>query len=90
VSVWIESDGATALISGDFMHHPLQFARTDLREGADSDVEQARATRRRMIATVADRDITFFGTHFPTSPVGRVVGDGDDAYRFVPVPPHSS
>ena len=53
---------------------------------ADHDIEQAHATRRRMLASVADQDILFLGTHFPTVPAGRVVSDGD-AYRFVPVAP---
>ena len=38
-----------ALITGDFMHHPLQFAEPHLAEIADADVEVARQTRRRML-----------------------------------------
>ena len=44
-SLWIESDGEHALITGDFMHHPFQFAEPQLAEIADADVEVARATR---------------------------------------------
>ena len=44
-SMWIESDGEHALLTGDFMHHPVQFAEPHLAEIADADVEVARATR---------------------------------------------
>ena len=44
-SMWIESDGEHALITGDFMHHPVQFAEPQLAEIADADVDVARATR---------------------------------------------
>jgi glyoxylase-like metal-dependent hydrolase (beta-lactamase superfamily II) len=83
VSLWIESEGERALVSGDFMHHPVQFAETGWAEIGDSDADEARATRRRMIAKAADTGALFLGTHFGTSPAGRVVVDGD-AWRFVP------
>jgi len=85
VSLWIESEGETALISGDFMHHPVQFARTEWAEIGDGDETLATATRQRMLAGVAGADLLFLGTHFGSRPAGRVVADGD-AYRFEPTP----
>lgn len=83
VSLWIESDGEVGLITGDWLHHPLQCAAPDTPEIGDADVEQARATRHRMLAVAAETGALFVGTHFPTAPAGRVTAAGD-AYRFVP------
>ena len=83
VSMWIESGGEVALISGDFVHHPVQCAEPAWAEIGDADVEEARATRRRMLARAAETGALFIGTHFPTRPAGRVVPEGD-AWRFVP------
>lgn len=85
VSLWIESAGETALVSGDFLHHPLQCAEPGLAEVGDLDVEEARATRRRMLARACERRALFLGTHFATRPAGRIEAHGD-AYRFRPLP----
>jgi len=84
VSLWIESEGDVALVTGDFLHHPLQCAEPHLAEIADYDVELARETRHRMLSAAAARDALFIGTHFPTFPAGRVVAAGD-AFRFDPI-----
>jgi glyoxylase-like metal-dependent hydrolase (beta-lactamase superfamily II) len=81
-SLWIESDGEVALLIGDFMHHPLQFAEPLLAEIADADADIARATRRRMLGEMARTGALVFGAHFPTRPAGRVIVDGD-AWRFI-------
>jgi hypothetical protein len=49
----------------------------------DSDPDEARATRRRMLDEAASTGALVFGTHFPTRPVGRIV-PVDDAWRFFP------
>jgi hypothetical protein len=54
VSLWIESEGECALITGDFLHHPVQCERPEWREVGDHDPEQARATRRRMLTCAAN------------------------------------
>jgi glyoxylase-like metal-dependent hydrolase (beta-lactamase superfamily II) len=36
VSLWLEADGEQALITGDFLHHPVQFAEPDWAEIADA------------------------------------------------------
>lgn len=83
VSLWIESQDEVGLISGDFVHHPVQCAETEWAEIGDSDADEARVTRRRMLHEAASTGALFIGTHFPTRPAGRVVVDGD-AWRFVP------
>ncbi len=84
VSLWIESAGEQALITGDFLHHPVQCAEPQWAEIGDYDVEQARATRRRMLAKAAASGALMLGTHFTGSPAGRVVAAGD-VWRFEPV-----
>jgi glyoxylase-like metal-dependent hydrolase (beta-lactamase superfamily II) len=83
VSLWIESDGETALITGDFLHHPVQFAEPDWAEIADVDVELARKTRRRMMGRAAETGALVLGTHFSGRPAGKVVSHGD-RWRFLP------
>ena len=53
VSLWIESDDQTALLTGDFFHHPVQCAVPEWAEVGDSDPDEARATRRRMLDEAA-------------------------------------
>jgi glyoxylase-like metal-dependent hydrolase (beta-lactamase superfamily II) len=82
VSLWIQSDDELALITGDFVHHPVQLAEPQWAEVGDGDVEEARATRRRMLDRAATTGALVLGTHFPTRPGGHVVVDGDN-WRFV-------
>lgn len=82
-SLWIAAGDETVLLTGDFMHHPVQFAQPELAEVGDADIEGARLTRRRMIEEAAARDALIIGTHFPTRPAGHAVPDGD-TWRFVP------
>jgi glyoxylase-like metal-dependent hydrolase (beta-lactamase superfamily II) len=77
VSLWVESEGERALITGDFLHHPVQFAEPGWAEVADADAEEARLTRRRMMERAAQTRALVLGTHFSTRPAGRVITDGD-------------
>jgi glyoxylase-like metal-dependent hydrolase (beta-lactamase superfamily II) len=81
VSVQIVSKGEEALITGDMIHHPCQFAHPDWSTMFDHDAEQSSRTRRNMFARLADRPILVLGTHFMAPTAGRVIRDGD-AYRF--------
>jgi glyoxylase-like metal-dependent hydrolase (beta-lactamase superfamily II) len=81
VSLWVESQGQTALVSGDFLHHPVQCAEPQWAEIGDEDAELARATRRRMLERAAKTQALFLGTHFATRPAGRIRADGA-AFRF--------
>ena len=83
VSLWIESADARVLITGDFLHNPVQCARPEWNEIGDEDAEAALATRRRMLARAAETGALVLGTHFSSRPAGRVVAHGE-AWRFVP------
>jgi glyoxylase-like metal-dependent hydrolase (beta-lactamase superfamily II) len=81
VSVVIKSRGEEALITGDFMHHPCQIAHPEWCSLADSDPDEAHATRARMLAELASRPVLVIGTHFAGATAGRIVRDGD-TYRM--------
>ncbi len=81
VSVRIDSGGETALITGDFIHHPCQLARPDWAATVDYDQAESTATRRRMFDELADTPILVIGTHFAGATAGHIVRDGD-AWRL--------
>lgn len=81
VSVIIESDDERAVITGDMLHHPCQFANPNWYLG-DNDQKVAALTRSRLFAEWADQPILVIGTHFAAPTAGRVVRDGE-AFRFV-------
>jgi glyoxylase-like metal-dependent hydrolase (beta-lactamase superfamily II) len=81
VSVRIASRGEQAVITGDLMHHPCQMARPDWCAIADSDPEQALATRRSFLERYADTPTLVIGTHFAGPTAGRIVRDAD-VYRL--------
>ena len=81
VSVVIESQGETAVITGDLFHHPLQMAHPDWTDTADVDGALAHQTRLQFLARYADGPVLILGTHFASPTAGRIVSDGD-AYRF--------
>ncbi|HEY1632109.1 MAG TPA: MBL fold metallo-hydrolase [Rhizomicrobium sp.] len=81
VSVMIESKGETAVITGDMIHHPCQFARPDWLSAFDGDQMAANARRHAMFEQWADKPILVIGTHFAAPTAGRVKKDGA-AWRF--------
>ena len=82
VSVKIESNGASALITGDCIHHPVQMTRTDWCSSADYDQSQGRRTREKLLSELADQNILVIGTHFATPTAGRVKALSKDSYWF--------
>jgi hypothetical protein len=60
----IESKGEKGLITGDFAHHPCQFARPEWCSTADFDRAEGEATRRRLLAELAGTRVLVIGTHF--------------------------
>ena len=82
VSVRLRSEGAEAVITGDLMHCPVQVAEPDWGSHFDSDVEQARKTRRAFCERYADRDVAVLGTHFHHPTAGRIVRHGP-TWRFL-------
>lgn len=84
VSVLVESAGAAALITGDVVHSPLQFARPDVTaDRFDDDPETATITRRRLIDLVAGTGTVVLGTHFPP-PTSGFVERTENGTTFVP------
>jgi glyoxylase-like metal-dependent hydrolase (beta-lactamase superfamily II) len=77
VSVRIESEGDTAIITGDMIHHPCQITYPDWSPEFDADMEQSRATRRALVAQAADNPILIIGTHFAAPTAGHVVRHGE-------------
>lgn len=72
VSVLIESKEKRALISGDFIHHPSQFAHPEWTMGADAMPQKALETRLKMLDELADTDTLFIGTHFANPVTGYI------------------
>jgi glyoxylase-like metal-dependent hydrolase (beta-lactamase superfamily II) len=81
VSVEIQSQGQAAMITGDFVHHPFQFAHPDWNCAIDFDAECGISTRLSQFSRLAGGATLVIGTHFVTPTAGKVVRDGA-AYRF--------
>ncbi|MGW1894391.1 MBL fold metallo-hydrolase [Streptomyces sp. NPDC002004] len=85
IAVELHSGPASALITGDCVHHPVQLHDPAVGSCVDVDAEQAARTRRRLLASLADTGTLVLGTHFPPPTGGLVVTEGD-SYRMVPSP----
>lgn len=71
------------IIVGDAISNdPISFARPDWHSGADHDVEQGAATRRRLLDRLAGDRARFVGFHLPNGGIGWVERQGD-GYRFI-------
>jgi glyoxylase-like metal-dependent hydrolase (beta-lactamase superfamily II) len=81
VSVVIESEGQTALITGDMTHHPCQMGHPEWSPGFDSDPVAAATMRRSVFESVADSATLVIGTHYAGPTAGHVKRDAG-AYRF--------
>jgi len=81
VSVHIASQGEAAVITGDLVHHPCQFARPDWGSSADADPAQADRTRKAFMTRYADTPTLIIGTHFAGPTAGWLIRDGE-AYRL--------
>ena len=83
VSVLISSADRQALITGDFIHHPVQMSRPDWCSSADTDPARGLQTRQDVLAQYVDTDVLVIGSHFPTPSAGyiRRMGNGGN-YRL--------
>lgn len=81
LSVHITSRGEEAIITGDFVHHPVQCARPEWSSSFDFDAAAGIETRRKFFDRYAGRPVLIIGTHFAGVTAGRLVRDGD-AYRL--------
>lgn len=81
VSVMIESEGESAIITGDMMHHPCQVAHPEWTVRFDEDGPAAAITRAAFVEAHADKPVLIIGTHFAAPTAGHIVADGD-RWRF--------
>ena len=81
-SVRISSKGKEAVITGDLLHHPVQFAHPEWHSSFDADDAMAKRTRRAFCERYADKDVLIFGTHFANPSCGRIVSSRD-GFGFV-------
>jgi glyoxylase-like metal-dependent hydrolase (beta-lactamase superfamily II) len=81
VSVAIDSGGASAVITGDVTHHPIQIAQPDIGSAFDADTATAEKTRRAFLDEYAGVDVLVIGTHFATPGAGHIERT-PESYRF--------
>ncbi|GAB2568711.1 MBL fold metallo-hydrolase [Nocardia heshunensis] len=89
LAVHVTSQGESALITGDCIHHPIQLAHPAIGSCVDIDPHQSESSRRTLLASLADTRTLMLGTHFPPPTAGHVISDGT-AYRLSPVPESSA
>lgn len=76
VSVHITSRGASAIVTGDMVHSPVQFARPEWSSVADTDRDEATRSRERLVEMAGGAPTLVIGTHFPPPTAGHLVHDG--------------
>jgi len=76
VSVGIESDGSSAVITGDMIHHPCQIMEPTWSSLADVDAGQGSSTRAAFLDRYCGSSTLIIGTHFATPTAGYVVRAG--------------
>jgi glyoxylase-like metal-dependent hydrolase (beta-lactamase superfamily II) len=81
-SVRIASGGEKAIITGDAVHSPVQWAEPDWASVADVDSGVSTDTRHRLLQELADEPTLVIGTHFPPPGAGYVVKEGT-TFRFM-------
>jgi glyoxylase-like metal-dependent hydrolase (beta-lactamase superfamily II) len=74
--------GEEALFAGDVMHHPVQVGTPGLNSIFCADGDKARRSRARVLAYCAERDVTYFSSHFAGTSAGRIVRERD-GYRWM-------
>jgi glyoxylase-like metal-dependent hydrolase (beta-lactamase superfamily II) len=81
MSVRLSSAGEEAVITGDMVHHPVQFLAPHWTMSADGDAALAAQTRIGFRDRYADSPVRVFGTHFGGSSCGHLRRNGD-SFRF--------
>lgn len=75
ISVKIQANDKTAIISGDIIHHPIQLAYPDWTTGFDSLEDAATQSKLELLEDLADTKTLFIGTHFANPVAGYIVRD---------------
>lgn len=76
-TITIESRGQRAIFAGDIVHHPLQVFCPDWNSIFCENPEQARATRKAVLARAAQEDAILVPAHFAGRHVARVSRSAD-------------
>jgi hypothetical protein len=82
--VLISSRGERALITGDSVHSPVQFAQPGWYAGIDVDRDLSCRTRRQMVGDYADSGVLIIGTHF-APPTAGYLATTPAGVRFEPL-----
>lgn len=72
MSIALSSNGENAVFAGDVMHNPFQVTRPDLNTVFCEFLDDAVTSRRKILDHAADQNSLYFGTHFPSTSVGRI------------------
>ena len=80
MSVLVSSQGQQALIEGDVFVHPAQITEDEWNCHFDYDWPLSNVTRRAMLRTVEEEDITVVACHFPLPGYGRVIRENGKRY----------
>ncbi|WP_312525983.1 MBL fold metallo-hydrolase [Paracoccus sp. (in: a-proteobacteria)] len=82
----LKSDDQQLLLSGDsFNHYAFSVSHPEWKVRFDIDKEMGIATRKRVLARLAEERLPFIGYHMPFPAMGYIAKAGDDSYRYVPV-----
>jgi glyoxylase-like metal-dependent hydrolase (beta-lactamase superfamily II) len=84
--VAVASEGQRLLWSGDTFLHPVHISHPEWYAAVDLRPEQAIATRRQLLAWVADEGMLLHAAHFPWPGLGRV-RRADAGFRWEPIGP---
>lgn len=71
------SDEEQGYFTGDVFHHPLQLISPELQFGDCDDLEQAIATRRRLVEVALEREALVIPAHLPLPHAGRLRRSGE-------------
>ena len=85
VAVKLKSAGQSAMITGDFLHHPVQIAFPEIASSFDTSPEVSVQTRRAMLRALAEENTLVFGTAFADPTAGYIRIDRD-RFSFEPAP----
>ena len=81
VQIRVAAKDGRATMSGDIIHHPLQFAEPVLSNPADVDPARAVTTKLKLMNECADSDLVLLTGHFPEPTLGKVTRHGE-RFRF--------
>jgi glyoxylase-like metal-dependent hydrolase (beta-lactamase superfamily II) len=83
--VEVTGAGQRALVTGDIIHHPLQFADLTLSQAGDADPDEAARSRRTLCRWAADTSAIVLPAHFG-GPVGGRIERRGESFGFMDEP----